>query len=113
VLSTNLDPLSLVDEAFLRRIPYKIDVGNPSESQFRELFCRTAKRMGIAYDEAAVDYLVQKHYRQAERQLRFCHVRDLLEQVYNACDFRGQPLVVTQQNLDTAVRNYLMLQSSA
>ncbi|MDH3718137.1 MAG: hypothetical protein OES79_08445, partial [Planctomycetota bacterium] len=61
----------------------------------------------------ALDYVIQKHYRDAKCQMRFCHPRDLLEQVYNACDFRNQPLVVTPENLDMAVQNYLMLQSRA
>ena len=40
IFSTNLEPRDLVDEAFLRRIPYKIDVSDPTEDQFRELFTR-------------------------------------------------------------------------
>ncbi|MDH3718921.1 MAG: AAA family ATPase, partial [Planctomycetota bacterium] len=95
VISTNLDPLSLVDEAFLRRIPYKVDVNDPSEAQFREVFREVARRKGISCSEEALNYVIQKHYRDAKCQMRFCHPRDLLEQVYNACDFRNQPLVVT------------------
>lgn len=109
--STNLDPLSLVDEAFLRRIPYKIDIGDPTESQYRDVFHRMAQQLGIKCDSQHVDYLLEKHYRQAGRKMRFCHPGDLLQQVYNACDFRDQRLEVTPERIDTAVRNYLMLQS--
>ena len=38
IFSTNLEPKDLVDDAFLRRIPYKIEVIDPSEEEFRELF---------------------------------------------------------------------------
>ncbi|MGB6043233.1 MAG: AAA family ATPase [Pirellulales bacterium] len=113
VFSTNLDPLSLVDEAFLRRIPYKVDVDDPSEAQFREVFLAVANRLGVECSEEALDYLIQKHYRDARCPMRFCHPRDLLEQIYNGCQFREQPLVATHENLDVAVQNYLMLQARA
>ena len=65
VFSTNLEPKDLVDEAFLRRIPYKIEIENPSASQFRGLFERTCEKMGLEFREAAFDKLVAKHYKQA------------------------------------------------
>ncbi len=63
VFSTNLEPKDLVDDAFLRRIPYKIEVIDPTEEEFRELFKIMAPKLGVEYDEAAVDYLIEKHYR--------------------------------------------------
>ena len=49
VFSTNLEPRDLVDEAFLRRIPYKIEVVDPSEEEFRRLFEMIAPKLGVAY----------------------------------------------------------------
>ena len=69
--------------------------------------------MGISCSDEAVDYLLQQHYREAKRHSRFCHPRDLLQQIYTACDFRDQSPVVTHENLDAAVQNYLMLQAEA
>ncbi|MBP85974.1 MAG: AAA family ATPase [Planctomycetaceae bacterium] len=83
VFSTNLDPRQIVDEAFLRRIPYKVEVFDPSEADFKALFFRTADGHGFSYDPSVVDYLLEKHYRQADRPLRFCHARDILLQVKN------------------------------
>ena len=54
VFSTNLEPRELVDEAFLRRIPYKIEVNNPTVEQFLTLFDETCQKQGIAYDAAAL-----------------------------------------------------------
>jgi hypothetical protein len=106
VFSTNLEPAALVDEAFLRRIPYKLDVQDPSEPQFRELFQLSASSMGIACRSEMVDYLIDTHYQRAGRPLRFCHPRDLLRQVSNFCSFHEVPREVTRQNLDAAVKNY-------
>lgn len=105
VFATNLDPAQLVDEAFLRRVPYKIAVNDPTEGEFRELFHRHAQLHGLAYSADAVDYLLA-YYSGAKRPRRFCHARDLLRQVRNFCQFRRLPLVVTKEALDAAVKNY-------
>ena len=106
VFSTNLDPTQIVDEAFLRRIPYKIEVFDPSEADFRALFCRLATQMGFSFDPKIVDYLLAKHYRSHGRGLRFCHARDVLLQVKNLCEFHEQAFVLTETNIDVAIYNY-------
>ncbi len=97
VFATNLAPETLVDEAFLRRVPFTIHVEDPTETEFREVFRRTAQKYGLKCEHEQVDYLLKKHYRQGSRQLRFCHPRDLLQQVRNTCDFLGQPMEVTNR----------------
>ncbi|HEX7376344.1 MAG TPA: AAA family ATPase [Pirellulales bacterium] len=104
VFSTNLEPKDLVDDAFLRRIPYKIDVLDPTADEFRQLFRTLAPKLGVAYSEEAVDYLIATHY--AGRHFRCCHPRDLLLQIKNLCDFHGQPCVMSHENFDFAVDNY-------
>jgi hypothetical protein len=106
VFSTNLEPRALVDEAFLRRIPYKIEVADPSESEFRRLFEVMGKKLDVTYRQEAVDYLIAKHYTGANRPLRFCHPRDLLLQVRNYCTYHGQPLEMTNEHFDQAIENY-------
>jgi len=106
VFSTNLEPRELVDEAFLRRIPYKIEVENPSVEQFRRLFGETCRTQGIAHDEAALDHLIAKHYDSAARPMRFCHPRDLLHQVGIFCRFRGLPPAMSVAALDAAATDY-------
>ena len=90
VFSTNLEPKDLVDDAFLRRIPYKIEVIDPDEEAFRELFKIMAPKLGVEYDEAAVDYLIEKHYQAVNRPLRCCQPRDLLLQIRNFCRYVEQ-----------------------
>ena len=59
VFSTNLEPRDLVDDAFLRRIPYKIEAIDPSEDEFRTLFRVICKSTGIPYCSGAIDYLIE------------------------------------------------------
>ena len=106
VFSTNLDPTKIVDEAFLRRIPYKVEVFDPSEADFRALFCRMAGQLGFRFDPKIVDYLLEKHYRSTGRGLRFCHARDILMQVKNLCEFHEQAFEITEMNIDVAIYNY-------
>jgi predicted ATPase with chaperone activity len=105
IFSTNLDPKSLVDDAFLRRIPYKIHVKDPSEGQFKQIFGMLCKKYGINYDEDKVNYLIQKHY-QGKRPFRGCQPRDILEQIMNSATYRRVEPVLTEELLDMACRNY-------
>lgn len=106
VLSTNLEPKDLLDEAFLRRIPYKIEIGDPTEIQFRELVNTQATSLGFEVDPTAIEHLIEQHYRRAHRPFRFCHPRDLLRQVKNFCEVHGEPKRLTPDNFDLAVQNY-------
>jgi predicted ATPase with chaperone activity len=108
VFSSNLDPASLVDEAFLRRIPYKIEVKDPSGSQFRALVCRTAAELGIEFQEESIDYLIERAYG-AGRRPRFCHAQDLLAQVVTYCDFLEMKPRLTRPAVDSAVQNYFAI----
>jgi hypothetical protein len=106
VFSTNLEPRDLVDEAFLRRIPYKIEVTDPSEDEFRSLFELMGEKLGVAYRQEAIDYLIEKHFKAAARPLRFCHPRDLLLQVANYCKYHDCPAEMSNEYFDRAVENY-------
>jgi hypothetical protein len=109
VFSTNLEPRDLVDDAFLRRIPYKIEVTDPDEAAFRELMKIMAPQLGVEYDQAAVDYLIEKHYRAVDRPLRCCQPRDLILQIRNSCRYAKQPAKMTPENFDFAVENYFAI----
>jgi hypothetical protein len=106
IFSTNLEPRSLVDEAFLRRIPYKIDFQDPSEAEFRQLLSTSAVALGFPPADDAVDHLIETHYRAANRPFRFCQPRDLLQQVRYYCEVHRRPLRMTAEAFDVAVENY-------
>jgi hypothetical protein len=106
VFSTNLEPRDLVDEAFLRRIPYKIYVGDPLEDEFEQLVERVAEQLGVQLQPRAVKYLIDRHYKLPKRPMRMCHPRDLLTQVVHLCAFEGRPAVVGPPEWDRVVQNY-------
>jgi hypothetical protein len=109
IFSTNLEPKDLVDEAFLRRIPYKIEVIDPSEDEFRNLFRMMAPKLGFEYNEEAVSYLIEKHYRAVGRRMRCCQPRDLLMQVRNMCLYENRDMILDHDAVDFAVENYFAI----
>lgn len=106
IFSTNLEPKDLVDGAFLRRIPYKIEVPDPSVDEFRALMRLMTPLMGFQYEEAPIEYLIKTHYTDAERPFRACQPRDLLLQVRNFCLYKQQPKKLSNEGFDFAVENY-------
>ena len=108
VLATNLDPASLADEAFLRRIPYKIAIGDPSFERFTGIFELECRRRNLPFHQALVAYLYRRHYLPSGRPLRACHPRDLLDQVSALCRYRGIEPAVTQELVDAACEMYFI-----
>jgi predicted ATPase with chaperone activity len=106
VFSTNLNPSDLVDEAFLRRIPYKIHITNPTEDEFKWIFLQYCQKVGVPYNEEAVNYLIETQYRSGRRQMRCCHPRDIIDQVSNLCNFLGAPARLSREYLDHACAVY-------
>jgi predicted ATPase with chaperone activity len=107
LFSTNLEPKQLVDEAFLRRIPYKINASDPTERMFRQMFEIFAPKLGFPdANREAIDYLIERHYRRVNRPFRCCQPRDLLLQVRNYCVYNDLPLELKTAYFDFAAGNY-------
>ncbi len=106
VFSTNLEPRELVDEAFLRRIPYKIEVVDATEQEYRDLFRLMAEKMGISHREDVLDYLIDTHYKKVGRAFRFCQPRDVLLQVRSSSAYHQRPPELTKEAIDLAVDIY-------
>jgi SpoVK/Ycf46/Vps4 family AAA+-type ATPase len=108
VFSTNLDPKGLVDDAFLRRIRHKIEVGNPSPNEYRDIFRIVCKGKNIPYSDDGLRYLIQEHYIKVNRELRCCHPRDLLDQVLDEAKYRNVSLQMSKELLDRACEAYFV-----
>jgi hypothetical protein len=108
VFATNLDPSSLADEAFLRRIPYKIPIEDPDMEQFTRIFEMNCRKRGLKFHQVMVAYLHRRHYRPCDRPMRSCHPRDLLDQITALCRFRGLEPVITRELLDDACQAYFL-----
>ncbi|MCA9103398.1 MAG: AAA family ATPase [Planctomycetales bacterium] len=106
LFSTNLKPDDLVDEAFLRRIPYKIHVTDPDEKEFHKLFEMSAEQFKCENRREVVDYVLAKHYRSQNRPLRRCHPRDLLMQVRNYCVFQDLPVEMRPEYFDYVATSF-------
>jgi predicted ATPase with chaperone activity len=106
IFSTNLEPNKLADDAFLRRIPFKIEIGDPPNEEFHMLWQLVANKQGINCPPEMIDYLIRKHYTACSRSLRRCHARDLFDQIQNYCEYNELDIEVNEQHLDYAVRNY-------
>ncbi len=105
VFCSNLDPGHILDEALLRRIPYKICMEDPDEEQFINIFTAAAVQMGIPYDSNCVDYLMEKYYR-GIRPMRGCHPRDILQQLVNIAIYEKRPALMTRKDIDRSVELY-------
>ena len=108
VFATNLKPESLADEAFLRRIPYKILAQNPTIDEYCRIFELNCRRRGLAFDAVMVEYLDRKYYQPRRLQMRACHPRDLVEQVVDICRYQNREPVITRDLLDAACGSYFL-----
>ena len=113
IFSTNLEPSDLVDEAFLRRIPYKIQINDPDESEFHHLFELYAIGSGCDYRPEVVEHLLRTHYRAHKLPMRRCHPRDLLGQVRNYCVYNGLPMEMRPEYFDRVVKSYFTVLATA
>ena len=102
VLATNLDPAALLDASALRRLGYKIHVGPLSEASYRLLFRQQCRVAGIAYDDAALRYLIDELHRGAGQPLLACHPRELLGRIADFAGFCGSAPRLTVATLDQA-----------
>jgi len=113
VFATNLAPESLADEAFMRRIPYKIGVGDPSLDEYTRIFEMNCRLRNMRFHQVMVAYLLRRHYAPLGRPLRACHPRDLLDQVTALCRYRGIEPAITRELLDAACKSYFVGEAPA
>jgi predicted ATPase with chaperone activity len=108
VFSTNLEPSDLVDEAFLRRIRHKIEVGDPSFDSYREIFQRECIVRSIPFNEDGLAYLLREYYIKPGKPLRACHPRDLLDEILDIARYRNIQPALSKELVDRACRAYFV-----
>jgi len=112
VFSTNLEPASLVDEAFLRRVRYKVLVPDPTEPEFRRIFEQACLQLAIPFEEKGYEDLVDRHFKRVKRPLRGCQPRDLLQAVSENALFLDRPARLEPDLIDLACRSYFVRANS-
>jgi SpoVK/Ycf46/Vps4 family AAA+-type ATPase len=106
VFSTNLTLHDLMDEAYLRRIAYKVAVPGPNEEQMAEIARRFCTSKEVEWTEDAIQYLVRRLF-ESTSQPRGCHPRDLVTTVIDEADFQGRTAVLDKESIDAACLLYL------
>jgi len=102
IFSTNLCPDKLGDEAFLRRIQYKMLIRSPDKDEFRTIFNRFAESQGLNSPADLVDVFIEKHYLKTGKQFRRCHPRDVISQAIDYINFNRLAYELTEELLDRA-----------
>jgi len=108
VFSTNLPPRDLVDEAFLRRLRHKIEIGDPNYEDYREIFRRVAAAKGVTYNDQGLAYLLQEWYIKRGRKLRASHPRDLCDQILDIARYLSVEPAMTRDLIDRAAESYFV-----
>jgi hypothetical protein len=105
IFSTNLQPEDLMDPAFLRRLPYKIEIGAPSLELFRQIFERECAPYGLPLTDALFEHIVARITVEKELTLAAYQPRFLVDQVIATCRFLGQAPALEPRFLDFAIDN--------
>ncbi|HET7011336.1 MAG TPA: AAA family ATPase [Anaerolineales bacterium] len=108
VFSTNLPPKDLVDEAFLRRLRHKIEVGDPSYEEYRQIFKRVAEAKGLTYSDRGLAYMLQEWYIKRNRKLRASHPRDICDQILDISRYLNVEPEMSKDLLDRAAEAYFV-----
>jgi len=108
VFSTNLPPRDLVDEAFLRRLRHKIEVGDPDYEEYRNIFKHVAGAKGVEYSDKGLAYLLQEWYIKRNRKLRASHPRDICDQILDISRYLSVEPSMTKDLIDRAAEAYFV-----
>ncbi len=105
IIATNLSLETVTDPAFLRRMGYRVYLGEPTPEQYTRIFTTYAQRHGAAVSQEVMEQLLER-YRVQNRELRSCEPRDLIERSRDICRFHGRPLELSPKVLDLAWTGY-------
>lgn len=108
IFATNLDPKDLLDEAFFRRIRYKVPIDRPNEEEYLKIFKMVCKSCEVTFDQEAYNYLIGHCYKQYGVTRNACHPRDLIEQIIVESRYHNIPAELTKESIDIACANYFV-----
>ena len=108
VFATNIKPSDLLDEAFLRRIRYKVFAESPTLADFKSIFEKCCVARGLEYDESLVDGLVRDILNPRGIPIRGTHPRDLIDQALSLADYLSEPRQLTPALLRDACASYFV-----
>src|SRR5579863_2665808 len=105
IFSTNLEPEDLMDPAFLRRLPYKIEVGGPRLELYKRVFEKECERQGLPFSDQAFEFIVHKITEEKGLELANFQPRFVIDQVVATCRFMGEAVHFEPRFIEYAVDN--------
>ena len=108
VFSTNIEPKNLVDEAFLRRIRYKIMIDHPTQEEYEQIFMTVCESNGITFKKDMFDYLLDNYYKRLNVKLNACHPRDIIDHIIDIAHYHEHPPELTKETISAAWENYFV-----
>ena len=105
IFSTNLEPEDLMDPAFLRRLPYKIEVGGPSLEIYKRIFEKECEKQGLPLPDVAFAYIVDKVINEKGLELAAYQPKFIVDQVIATCRFMGQGVHFEPRFINYAIDN--------
>jgi predicted ATPase with chaperone activity len=108
IMATNIRPSELIEEAFLRRIHYKIKVESPTPDQYEAIFRRCCEERGLTFDLEAVHLLYREFYEHHTIAPRGCHPRDVLDHLTDIAKYLEREPTLSPDLLRRAGRSYFL-----
>jgi hypothetical protein len=108
IFATNLDPRQLIDQAFLRRLRYKICVSRPDLESYKKIFKSVCAGYKVCFHADVFDYLVENYYKRFSVDFNACEPRDLIEHILDDAKFSGIVPKLTNAKISEAWKNYFV-----
>jgi predicted ATPase with chaperone activity len=108
VFATNIKPAELVDEAFLRRIHYKVFAESPTVGEFMQIFENCCRERQMEFDRSLVQDLLKSYYEPRQIPLRGCQPRDLIDQALSLAEYLAAPRALSRELLEAACASYFV-----
>lgn len=108
VMSTNIHPLELADEAFLRRIGYKIQFSPLSVDRYTEIWNENCRKFRVVCEPQVLEYVLNELHAADDIPLLPCHPRDLLGMAVDYASYADDSRVITEEHMQWAWNNYFV-----
>ena len=108
IFATNLEPKQLVDQAFLRRLRYKIKVSPPNLESYQKIFKLICDRYEISFNSEVFTYLIENYYRKMSFKYNACEPRDFIEHILDYAKFENKSSELTKAAISAAWRDYFV-----
>ena len=108
IFSTNMNPLELADEAFLRRIGHKVRFDTLNEHEFEGIWRQVCDERGVDFNKEILDYLLKEHYAKEQKPMLPCHPRDLIGLALDMIQYKDENAEITPETIKSAWQSYFV-----